>query len=473
MQKHQSAAAQAPYDILSAVFEEMEGPCGDIDFASRMPFILGSVCRRWRQVALSTPAIWTSLRVRLDAGQLQTDWSYVQEWLNRSGQRPLYICITTSSRNSSPNWTSLIALINGCSRRWYEITLHLPSPALSLFGGPQQQAPMLRYVDVRCTNQNIQQPLCLVAARPQIAIVSVCPFDMVSIAWSSLTYVEVFGLPLNRCLVLLQNAPLLRVSIFFDVRDPDGPLPPHFIHTALQTIKFCTYHGTDTGDMFFETLTLPRLEKLCFFAQQPGRLPDGSLRHLVERSACVLKELQFHGIESMVEGTFLQFLETTPELQRLEIYMDPCSHHYVAPNNLIRRLIDTSHLGVAQPFLPRLAHFGCLSREPIPWSTVLDLFGPHDKPGDPQYRPLKTVRMNFSLVFSDSPPGVDLFDENALQRISSLQAAGCELIIDCHPDDKSTLSTPDLIDQSRQRLANVRSSHAWTGILLIQICLNH
>ncbi|KAF8901857.1 hypothetical protein CPB84DRAFT_1679295, partial [Gymnopilus junonius] len=61
------------------------------------PLLLTHVCRRWRMVALSTPGLWTTLKVQFKKAQNPelkfTQLTLISTWLSRSGSLPLTIGI--------------------------------------------------------------------------------------------------------------------------------------------------------------------------------------------------------------------------------------------------------------------------------------------------------------------------------------------------------------------------------------------
>ncbi|KAJ7206489.1 hypothetical protein GGX14DRAFT_367219, partial [Mycena pura] len=52
------------------------------------PTQLTHVCRKWREIALSTPSLWRAITIRLRRDK-SWDLDFVQTWLRRSGSCPL------------------------------------------------------------------------------------------------------------------------------------------------------------------------------------------------------------------------------------------------------------------------------------------------------------------------------------------------------------------------------------------------
>src|SRR6266446_10289361 len=67
----------------------------EVDFQRdiSITLILPSVCRLWRSIAHSTPALWTSFRIYLPSRDFPQRMQQAKQWLSRSGQLPLSIQI--------------------------------------------------------------------------------------------------------------------------------------------------------------------------------------------------------------------------------------------------------------------------------------------------------------------------------------------------------------------------------------------
>jgi hypothetical protein len=92
-------------DILQEIFVRCL-PTGGYSAMSRMdaPLVLGRVCREWRDIAYSTPSLWSAIHIAIpkDSSYVlmhtcshATRMRAIQDWLSRSGICPLYISIST------------------------------------------------------------------------------------------------------------------------------------------------------------------------------------------------------------------------------------------------------------------------------------------------------------------------------------------------------------------------------------------
>jgi hypothetical protein len=97
---HSPIIRQIPTDVISIIFEfcltdfadHQLSPYDKMDLS--IPLSLGAICSYWREIAWSTPTLWSSLVVRFSSGHdSHMVTSITQEWLSRSGQLPLSICI--------------------------------------------------------------------------------------------------------------------------------------------------------------------------------------------------------------------------------------------------------------------------------------------------------------------------------------------------------------------------------------------
>ncbi|KAJ8095431.1 hypothetical protein PM082_023201 [Marasmius tenuissimus] len=100
-----------PADIWRLVFiktlpEQSLGLCTHTTKSS--PLLLTTICRSWREVALSTPSLWTSFHIHLPiecsnipsldyVTRLYKRKEGLKAWLNRSGSLPITVSLTVSN----------------------------------------------------------------------------------------------------------------------------------------------------------------------------------------------------------------------------------------------------------------------------------------------------------------------------------------------------------------------------------------
>ena len=102
------------------------------------PTILGQVCSSWRNIALSTPALWTNIFI------LEPKISQIfrtRLWLDRAGNNLLYIAIHGTGESDPASLDEI--LLNLAFRRefWRKVDIELPNFALGALTGSITKEP--------------------------------------------------------------------------------------------------------------------------------------------------------------------------------------------------------------------------------------------------------------------------------------------------------------------------------------------
>ncbi|KAJ7107703.1 hypothetical protein C8R44DRAFT_857828 [Mycena epipterygia] len=108
------------------------------------PLLLCQICSQWRDVALSTPSIWSAIHLNLDDPLLhQQQLCLLEAWLERSKQCSLSIGLENLS--SMGETTAFVeAIIRHCSR-WADMMLVLPFEELDLIQGDMPRLRTLTF----------------------------------------------------------------------------------------------------------------------------------------------------------------------------------------------------------------------------------------------------------------------------------------------------------------------------------------
>ncbi|KAF7300182.1 F-box domain-containing protein [Mycena kentingensis (nom. inval.)] len=141
-----SPARRAPDDVLREIFLHTLPPSRDVALsADEGPLLLASICHRWREVALATPRLWSSMHivVPFQAVKMETIQGTMARWIRRSGMVELSITMKPSASRRARVWLThvpaapsadvstgtIVAPLLEVSRRWRTMQLVLSTNA--------------------------------------------------------------------------------------------------------------------------------------------------------------------------------------------------------------------------------------------------------------------------------------------------------------------------------------------------------
>ncbi|PPQ85852.1 hypothetical protein CVT26_001943, partial [Gymnopilus dilepis] len=94
-----------PFEIISKIFAFGLVAYEEDKVAGRtttLPLTLGKVCHTWRSAAWSSSQLWSTFSLRITKDRCSVQAILLQEWLERSGRRPLSIDISIGDEDA---WT--------------------------------------------------------------------------------------------------------------------------------------------------------------------------------------------------------------------------------------------------------------------------------------------------------------------------------------------------------------------------------
>ena len=97
------------------------------------PLLLCQVCQHWRDIAKSTPALWSSISLDLRPGKIEADVAIAMAYLSRSGGMPLSLRLEASWVTYAINDHPVLDILLHHCERWAEVQLALPSSMLRCF----------------------------------------------------------------------------------------------------------------------------------------------------------------------------------------------------------------------------------------------------------------------------------------------------------------------------------------------------
>ncbi|KAL0571123.1 hypothetical protein V5O48_010831 [Marasmius crinis-equi] len=92
------------------------------------PWTLGQVCRRWREIALSHPSLWSHIGLFFPRPDITTEHSYailsrLMLQIQRSGDQPLTVSLFSSPYLALNPLHPLLIPVCGCSYRWQYLSV--------------------------------------------------------------------------------------------------------------------------------------------------------------------------------------------------------------------------------------------------------------------------------------------------------------------------------------------------------------
>ncbi|KAJ7820789.1 hypothetical protein B0H13DRAFT_2451401 [Mycena leptocephala] len=257
------------------------------------PTILTKICRKWREIALGTPALWSVMSdFSGDSSDLQAHVFNI--WLNRSRSCPLSLQFGLGE----VDMTSVLAVMVPHRARWERLDLYFLSPShLPILDGPM---PLLRYLKLHLDPPAVGTAAVVFEA-PLLRTVTLNAnaASKVILPWAQLTSLVLLYVYPNDCVpILQQTSNLVRCELrfFFDPND-NLPASPDITLPCLESLTLSHLNHESVTD-FFETLIVPALRSL----EIPEQLladPIESLTVFISKSSCKLEELLITGTGSV------------------------------------------------------------------------------------------------------------------------------------------------------------------------------
>jgi hypothetical protein len=374
-QFHSPIIRRLPPDVTSTIFEFCVPDFADHQLSLHskedhfIPLSLGAICSYWREIAWSTPSLWSSLVV-LVSGEHHDHivTGIAQEWLVRSGQLPLSIRIFSDINNESGGVVSALAdIINQYSTRWSDLELYMPQNYYEHFHATDDHAPILKSVRFHCSDNPrpnaMNLKFQLTCPRLERASLSCIQLDGINIHWDGLTHLTLHSIPIVDFFLILRETPRL---VFCKVsglsRHGPGELTQLStsapVLTSLRSLQLITCFPEN----FLNNLIAPELEEfgLPFFYNLMEVITS-----FLRRSACSLRHLSmiFSVFPPYFEG-FMRLLQSIPSLNKLSITSIACTIHYsdayledYDPRNLLQlvaKVFSSQSTSLQQGFLPNL-----------------------------------------------------------------------------------------------------------------------
>ncbi|KAF7302333.1 hypothetical protein HMN09_00866900 [Mycena chlorophos] len=262
---HVAPIHKLPPELMSLIFlHATDAPVviGDCPFTSNRPLLPASVCRRWRAICLSTPSLWTSLRVFLrdvDATAQHQLTDIFELWLVRAGRMPLDLVVERSERCQGLGPLLELLYRHETTLRSLELTLDdaLADPKL------HDQLSKVEHVVLRPRrgldgfDSSVRVTAWRDAPRLRRAEISYIDVENIDLPWRQLTHLTIHH-NIDATFAFLHQSPELEYFCMRDAVSRPGTYPSRLKLQRLHTLRISTtIHG-----YFLDGLDLPALRVL-------------------------------------------------------------------------------------------------------------------------------------------------------------------------------------------------------------------
>ncbi|KIM47387.1 hypothetical protein M413DRAFT_439067 [Hebeloma cylindrosporum] len=379
---HDPFVLRLPPEIASHIF------CLSMDELDA-PYLFGAVCRGWRQLARSTPQLWSRLAFSLphpmESKKMETVPHLILDWLELSGGLPLSLQVSSHASHShglaTNGLSSIINVLNQHSGRWRDIVFSLPPAYLRHFcpTSPPKNLRNISIFGIGVTDPHSESPWFSMNSGPgPIKFrLEYIPLKAVDIVWDRLVRLKVRDTSLDGVLQVIRDAPLLKVCSLTGISPPTADISNGIIyHPHLATLALLEMR-LDVFTTIINLLELPSL-KSCSFGSDVGHSAIGvDAISFLRRFGSGLTSLQLHQDQELPIADFNQLLQAAPHIQHLKLAGEGLSS---AMDDVLERLAASSLFHDAGFFskLQSLEFFVCSRLNA--WAYISPIFrSPHRK----------------------------------------------------------------------------------------------
>ena len=425
-----------------------------------VPLKLGSVCRKWRELAWATPDLWTTLYIRIKPSMTPSTAEslpgLLREWLGRSGVLPLTIYFFPYDNHSdfvsedeyleeftdcteSLDVTAglVIDLLNLHSGRWRNLHLRTSPAILERFSCSTEPKQLIGLELADTTNEINPSPKFIVEWElnlTHLKLVSFLP-TLINIRWDNITHATLSAVTDEEVVDFLRQATSLEYYSALTYSDePMISIQTPILHPQLRSLNLTTYNLKNLMD----AINLPSLEE---WTQNTCRenLPLAAMLSFLERSQCPLKVLNLDAGPGR-SADFRSLLQALPSLEHLFLRLRGKFESTTVMDDILTRIFrsvpGSSDILVNTPlesFLPNLQFMECWAdwtHAPFSWDRIPQLY-------------LQGHRQSLTLKCAAS--SLDISDETAL-RLLQLVDEGFDLEI---PEE---IRNGDFLENFRNRI---------------------
>ncbi|KAJ7693939.1 hypothetical protein B0H17DRAFT_1199614 [Mycena rosella] len=394
----------------------------DLDEA---PLLLMHVCSAWRQVTLSTPALWS--RLAIDAGDFPTRFSeIVNVWLSRARKCPLSVKIDGPLCDIH-NFTGFLKAFRRHSQTMRSLELNITEDDLRNMDTRRLALPLLEGLSLRLLEtENRPGPITMFHEVPALreVLLAECPPSFVTLPWNQLTKFTGDCITAADCAKALRLMPNVVECRFAAIERFQDTTPAAFSHPKIESFTLFQSYSEDLEHYACSTdilasLTLPSLQALEILYPDPEGFDPEVFDAFLLGSGSRLQRLVIRGDVEIDVTSLLN----VPALIDLEI-----SHPGIGFITVLFDFFGHDHTLI--PRLQTLSFLGCRDAEDEGEASVADIVQIAAAPMTDRMRiPSGIVPLQSFRLVSDATSPVPHCSNHELLPFKELKAAGMAIYI--------------------------------------------
>ncbi|KZP04841.1 hypothetical protein FIBSPDRAFT_381402 [Athelia psychrophila] len=291
------AVERVPPEILSMIFEQAVPPQTDDENPRETHHLAeillpGQICRLWREAAITTPSLWSSIYFNFSFPQSSVEKmvDIATTCIARAKSYPLSVCLWTQSDTELTQYRPIIAVLLAHSHQWDNFIIECPGGlrknAHEEIQGATGRLLMLRRLKIPCRNIEDWGSFDTFLISPKLRIVhlrnyGVEPWHEIGqfpiLPWRQLQQITFAGYVAD-ALELLRMSPSLQVFKASVVGHSEGL---HHVHHAFLLEVSVESIEDGAASELFGAVTLPALSSLSYAGEE---FPRDAITSFVQRS---------------------------------------------------------------------------------------------------------------------------------------------------------------------------------------------
>ncbi|KAJ7678797.1 hypothetical protein B0H17DRAFT_1131104 [Mycena rosella] len=315
-----------PSEIVSEIFLHALDP-RSLNTRSPAPTVLAQVCGHWREIALSLPALWSTLSLKLNRATVTNRLAMANTWLTRSGARPLSISLRYGPEFGGITHlgAEFLQFIDEISSAFFrlehlDVGVHLSGASLKLLQYPM---PKLKHLTLWMDRLHTEDDVPLVMSPEAVPLLRSLeirhyhPFGTLVLPWKQLTTLKCNYIEYRHLKKILEQTSALSHCMIDDMlrgptSDKTSITLPH-----LESLVFSLYAPDENPIHHIFPISMMELPALRIL-----EIPETYLRHpscddlrvLVDSWGCSLQELRIIDLAQTSERTYIEKFPSIPSI---------------------------------------------------------------------------------------------------------------------------------------------------------------